>query len=132
MTNELIFCLSPSLLLRGFIHLLCCHSLSAIHLLSTLSSSFSPHSPLRFYNPSVALCCGVQAWLTEIHEYAQQDVVIMLLGNKVRLCNSTNPGRWMHRWTHSGRDVEGGLLGARVYGRMDGCARKQGESNSPL
>ncbi|KAK1881882.1 Ras-related protein Rab-26 [Dissostichus eleginoides] len=26
---------------------------------------------------------GLQAWLTEIHEYAQQDVVIMLLGNKV-------------------------------------------------
>lgn len=25
-----------------------------------------------------------QAWLTEIHEYAQSDVVIMLLGNKVR------------------------------------------------
>lgn len=24
-----------------------------------------------------------QAWLTEIHEYAQRDVVIMLLGNKV-------------------------------------------------
>ncbi|MEQ2295556.1 Ras- protein Rab-37 [Ameca splendens] len=24
----------------------------------------------------------VQAWLTEIHEYAQTDVVIMLLGNK--------------------------------------------------
>lgn len=24
-----------------------------------------------------------QAWLTEIHEYAQKDVVIMLLGNKV-------------------------------------------------
>ncbi|CAG5909881.1 unnamed protein product [Menidia menidia] len=23
-----------------------------------------------------------QAWLTEIHEYAQQDVVVMLLGNK--------------------------------------------------
>lgn len=27
------------------------------------------------------LCCD-QAWLTEIHEYAQQDVVLMLLGNK--------------------------------------------------
>lgn len=24
-----------------------------------------------------------KAWLTEIHEYAQKDVVIMLLGNKV-------------------------------------------------
>lgn len=34
-----------------------------------------------------ALCCVFillcyQAWLTEIHEYAQQDVVLMLLGNK--------------------------------------------------
>lgn len=28
--------------------------------------------------------CLFQAWLTEIHEYAQSDVVIMLLGNKVR------------------------------------------------
>uniref|UniRef100_G3PB72 small monomeric GTPase n=1 Tax=Gasterosteus aculeatus aculeatus TaxID=481459 RepID=G3PB72_GASAC len=27
---------------------------------------------------------NIQAWLTEIHEYAQQDVVLMLLGNKVR------------------------------------------------
>lgn len=25
----------------------------------------------------------LKAWLTEIHEYAQKDVVIMLLGNKV-------------------------------------------------
>ena len=28
----------------------------------------------------------VQAWLAEINEYAQEDVVIMLLGNK---CDST-------------------------------------------
>lgn len=28
-------------------------------------------------------CPLPQAWLTEIHEYAQRDVVIMLLGNKV-------------------------------------------------
>lgn len=27
----------------------------------------------------------IQAWLTEIQEYAQQDVVLMLLGNKVGL-----------------------------------------------
>ncbi|XP_037318938.1 ras-related protein Rab-26 [Pungitius pungitius] len=26
---------------------------------------------------------NIRAWLTEIHEYAQQDVVVMLLGNKV-------------------------------------------------
>lgn len=29
-------------------------------------------------------CLPFQAWLTEIHEYAKQDVVLMLLGNKVR------------------------------------------------
>lgn len=27
----------------------------------------------------------LQAWLTEIQEYAQRDVVLMLLGNKVGL-----------------------------------------------
>lgn len=36
----------------------------------------------------LTVCVGLfpllQAWLTEIHEYAQSDVVIMLLGNKVR------------------------------------------------
>lgn len=29
-----------------------------------------------------------KAWLTEIHEYAQKDVVIMLLGNKVSEASS--------------------------------------------
>ncbi|NXU78929.1 RAB26 protein, partial [Oreotrochilus melanogaster] len=32
---------------------------------------------------SPSLPISLQAWLTEIHEYAQQDVVLMLLGNKV-------------------------------------------------
>lgn len=32
-----------------------------------------------------------QAWLTEIHEYAQKDVVIMLLGNKVRAGSPFTP-----------------------------------------
>lgn len=32
---------------------------------------------------SVFVCLLLQAWLTEIHEYAQSNVVIMLLGNKV-------------------------------------------------
>uniref|UniRef100_A0A8C6NV66 RAB26, member RAS onco family n=1 Tax=Nothobranchius furzeri TaxID=105023 RepID=A0A8C6NV66_NOTFU len=31
---------------------------------------------------------NIRVWLTEIHEYAQQDVVVMLLGNKVRRCIS--------------------------------------------
>ncbi|XP_040032363.1 ras-related protein Rab-26 isoform X1 [Gasterosteus aculeatus] len=30
-----------------------------------------------------AVVVKLEAWLTEIHEYAQQDVVVMLLGNKV-------------------------------------------------
>lgn len=33
----------------------------------------------------------LQAWLTEIHEYAQKDVVIMLLGNKVRAGSPFTP-----------------------------------------
>ncbi|CAB1338011.1 unnamed protein product, partial [Coregonus sp. 'balchen'] len=42
-------------------------------------------------SPALSLCvqlvfmeggCALLAWLTEIHEYAQQDVVLMLLGNK--------------------------------------------------
>uniref|UniRef100_A0A3P8RWI5 RAB26, member RAS onco family n=1 Tax=Amphiprion percula TaxID=161767 RepID=A0A3P8RWI5_AMPPE len=32
--------------------------------------------------PLSSLSCVYQAWLTEIHGYAQQDVVLMLLGNK--------------------------------------------------
>lgn len=42
------------------------------------SSSWSHYQPL-------SLAVSLQAWLTEIHEYAQQDVVLMLLGNKVSL-----------------------------------------------
>lgn len=34
---------------------------------------------------TLCLAVSLQAWLTEIHEYAQQDVVLMLLGNKVSL-----------------------------------------------
>lgn len=30
---------------------------------------------------------NIRAWLTEIHEYAQQDVVVMLLGNKADMSN---------------------------------------------
>lgn len=32
---------------------------------------------------SVCVFPTLKAWLAEIHEYAQKDVVIMLLGNKV-------------------------------------------------
>lgn len=38
------------------------------------------------FKACVCCCCmsiAMQAWLTEIYEYAQKDVVIMLLGNKV-------------------------------------------------
>uniref|UniRef100_A0A670JI52 small monomeric GTPase n=1 Tax=Podarcis muralis TaxID=64176 RepID=A0A670JI52_PODMU len=41
---------------------------------------------------------NIQAWLTEIHEYAKQDVVLMLLGNKVSQAsswqNNTEPGEY--------------------------------------
>lgn len=42
-----------------------------------------------------ALSVDFQAWLTEIHEYTQQDVVVMLLGNKVR----TFLPVWADVWT---------------------------------
>ncbi|KAL2297722.1 hypothetical protein Nmel_016284 [Mimus melanotis] len=35
---------------------------------------------------------NIRAWLTEIHEYAQKDVVIMLLGNKVSAGSSSTLG----------------------------------------
>lgn len=38
---------------------------------------------------TLCLAVSLQAWLTEIHEYAQQDVVLMLLGNKV------SPAPWL-------------------------------------
>lgn len=42
--------------------------------------------PISFFPPSLlflSVFILLKAWLTEIHEYAQKDVVIMLLGNKV-------------------------------------------------
>src|SRR4029434_2204592 len=44
-----------------------------------LNSSLPPPLSLP---PSLSLSLS-QAWLTEVHEYAQKDVVIMLLGNNV-------------------------------------------------
>lgn len=41
--------------------------------------------------PPDAAPLSPQAWLTEIHEYAQKDVVIMLLGNKVRVEPPSSP-----------------------------------------
>lgn len=57
-------------------------SLSALPLFHHPSCLYHPCSFSRFPLWTVRL----QAWLTEIHEYAQQDVVVMLLGNKVRPC----------------------------------------------
>ncbi|KAM7372190.1 hypothetical protein PAMP_009379 [Pampus punctatissimus] len=37
---------------------------------------------LSFSSPPLSVFYTLKAWLTEIHEYAQKDVVIMLLGNK--------------------------------------------------
>uniref|UniRef100_A0A8C9EYF0 RAB26, member RAS oncogene family n=1 Tax=Pavo cristatus TaxID=9049 RepID=A0A8C9EYF0_PAVCR len=41
---------------------------------------------------------NIQAWLTEIHEYAQQDVVLMLLGNKVSWSHRAGPARMLWMW----------------------------------
>ncbi|KAG9350339.1 hypothetical protein JZ751_026693 [Albula glossodonta] len=50
-----------------------------------LAGSFIATVGIDFRNKVVAVDnvkVKLQAWLTEIHEYAQKDVVIMLLGNK--------------------------------------------------
>lgn len=52
---------------------------------------------------NLVLFLHLQAWLTEIHEYAQQDVVIMLLGNKVR----TLSPKWADLRTDGLRGREG-------------------------
>lgn len=65
------------------------------------SSSWSHCQPL-------SLAVSLQAWLTEIHEYAQQDVVLMLLGNKVSLppglCQSL---LFLPRWSHRQESLTG-------------------------
>lgn len=75
--------------------------------------SFLIHTPsfsLLFFGfpDQYVLFFLLQAWLTEIHEYAQQDVVVMLLGNKVRPCcqhwemdgqmDSQREGSWREVW----------------------------------
>ncbi|XP_033623676.1 ras-related protein Rab-37 isoform X1 [Fukomys damarensis] len=47
---------------------------------------------------------NIRAWLTEIHEYAQRDVVIVLLGNKVSgsEAGSTHPARLLPLPSHEG------------------------------
>uniref|UniRef100_A0A3P8WVX0 small monomeric GTPase n=1 Tax=Cynoglossus semilaevis TaxID=244447 RepID=A0A3P8WVX0_CYNSE len=47
---------------------------------------------------------NIRAWLTEIHEYAQQNVVVMLLGNKVRQLEFGVP--FMETSAKSGLNVE--------------------------
>lgn len=88
----LLCCTDPSVFSSDLVHIQPCfpittHPLSSsllslplyllllLLLVHTLGAGFLHH-------PCLSLC--VQAWLTEIHEYAQQDVVVMLLGNKVR------------------------------------------------
>ena len=92
---------------------------ASIHLL--YHQSLFPVPPLHHCDLSVFSCFSLspqlfgflyysflflhqQAWLTEIHEYAQQDVVVMLLGNKVRPCCQC----WeMAGWTDGLRGWEG-------------------------
>lgn len=91
---------------------------ASIHPSSSITRDPSTKPRLFLRSASSFVCCpfiicafslGVQAWLTEIHEYAQQDVVVMLLGNKVRpRCQRVE--RPADRWTHGGRE-EGVLEG---------------------
>ena len=64
---------------------------SLLFFISTVFSSFIVTSISSFSPPIYCFWMVLrfwlfspQAWLTEIHEYAQQDVVLMLLGNKAR------------------------------------------------
>lgn len=91
--------------------LACCHLLSVTFIL--LSPALSPAlacSPLITFPSVQSTCCAgltpshlsclpvfPQAWLTEIHEYTQQDVVLMLLGNKVRPPQGHSMGEPYHR-----------------------------------
>ncbi|CDQ73176.1 unnamed protein product [Oncorhynchus mykiss] len=56
------------------------HTPSFLKRVTYLSLSLLFSLSLPSLSPS--LPPSLQAWLTEIHEYAQQDVVLMLLGNK--------------------------------------------------
>ena len=51
------------------------------------------------------MCLALQAWLGEINEYAQDDVVIMLLGNKADCAADrvirTEDGERLARVSHS-------------------------------
>ncbi|XP_042561317.1 ras-related protein Rab-37-like, partial [Clupea harengus] len=47
-----------------------------------LLSSLSPALLLLYDITRKSSFDNIRAWLTEVHEYAQKDVVIMLLGNK--------------------------------------------------
>lgn len=61
-------------------------SLLSIMPISSVLSAFSSFLYCFGFLHHSVLSFHLQAWLTEIHEYAQQDVVVMLLGNKVRPC----------------------------------------------
>ncbi|XP_009978180.1 PREDICTED: ras-related protein Rab-37-like, partial [Tauraco erythrolophus] len=50
---------------------------------------------------------NIRAWLTEIHEYAQKDVVIMLLGNKADVSSERGV---------SGLAADGAMLPLQEYG----------------
>lgn len=131
--NKWIFCLSPSLLLCGSIHLLCHHHLSPIapvshaHPLSTLSS---PLFPFPFWISSPFLC------FLSISRHGWQRSMSTPSRTWSSCCWATrwglvaNNGRWMDRWTHRGREggiMEGGMGGSGVYGGIYGCVWRQGK-----
>lgn len=63
-----------------------CRPTGSPHMASSAQGWAAPPDSSYSWSPShcsSTLVVSLQAWLTEIHEYAQQDVVLMLLGNKV-------------------------------------------------
>ncbi|PNJ87650.1 RAB37 isoform 15 [Pongo abelii] len=80
---------------------------------------------------------NIRAWLTEIHEYAQRDVVIMLLGNKAdmsservirsedgetlaRVIRCSLPGDQRQDWHECGVSLSGHRQGTEIPGRASG------------
>lgn len=78
------FALNSLLFLTNFT-IICKTQCVFIHNSNIPVLSAIPLLVLVLYSVTISvLSVHFQAWLTEIHEYAQQDVVVMLLGNKVR------------------------------------------------
>lgn len=102
------FCIEQSFVLNKFHCIICKTQCVFIHNSNIPVLSSIPLLVLVLYSVTISvLSVHFQAWLTEIHEYAQQDVVVMLLGNKVR---NFLP-MWADVWTDGLRGGEkGGIM----------------------